>query len=538
MAPASHTLSAVRPARATLSHREPREGDVLGRYELLFPIASGGMATVYAARISGEHGFQKPVALKLMLPHLARDERFVRMFLDEATLAARVVSPHVVSTLDLGREGDTLYMVMELVLGPSLRELLGALSDAYEPMPLRIAGAMAHQIARGLADAHEARGTNGEPLHLIHRDVSPHNVLVGVDGRVRLGDFGVALAVERHARTETGEVKGKLAYFSPEQLEGEPLDQRSDVFSVAAVAWECFVGRRLFGASNPLALAAEVAYGDIPRVDAERPEVPREVADVIAAALERDPARRTESAQKLARHLADVLAATCGLAEPEEIGAFARRWTEDSVSTLEGRLSVAMSLPTARWEDRSGLRPAVRPARRAPVALTITALALVAGAGLGWWFTRPMSEGAPTNEAATNEAPTNEAPTNEAATNEAATNEAATNEAATNEAATNEAATNEAATTEAATNEAATNGAATNGAATNGATAGGVLEDHAAVPPTSEIEASPPREEPTSSRRRRRPVRARETVAPAPETPRSSDALLLDVDAFDAQRRR
>ena len=494
---------------------------MLGRYELLFPIASGGMATVYAARISGEHGFQKPVALKLMLPHLARDERFVRMFLDEATLAARVVSPHVVSTLDLGREGDTLYMVMELVLGPSLRDLLGALSDAYEPMPLRIAGAVAHQIARGLADAHEARGTNGEPLHLIHRDVSPHNVLVGVDGRVRLGDFGVALAVERHARTETGEVKGKLAYFSPEQLEGEPLDQRSDVFSVAAVAWECFVGRRLFGASNPLALAAEVAYGDIARVDAERPEVPREVADVIAAALERDPARRTESAQKLARHLADVLAATCGLAEPEEIGAFARRWTEDSVSTLEGRLSVAMSVPTARWEDRSGLRPAVRPPRRAPVALAITALALVAGAGLGWWFTRPMSDATPnTTDTASNEAATNEAATNEAASNEAASNEAASNEAASNEPATNEATTNE--------------------AAMNEATAAAVPEGRAAVPPTSEIETQL-REEPTSSRRRRRPVRARETVAPTsetPRTPRSSDALLLDVDAFDAQRRR
>jgi serine/threonine-protein kinase len=516
----------VRDARVNEPHREPSAGDVLGRYELLFPIASGGMATVYAARVAGEHGFQKPVALKLMLPHLARDERFVRMFLDEATLAARVVSPNVVSTLDLGREGETLYMVMELVIGPSLRELLGVVAETSERLPVRVAGAIALQIVRGLADAHEARGTNGEPLHLVHRDVSPHNVLVGVDGRVRLGDFGVALAVERHARTETGEVKGKLAYFSPEQLEGEPLDQRSDVFSAAAVAWECFVGRRLFGAANPLALAAEVAYGEIARVDVERPEVPREVADVIAAALEREPAQRTESAQKLARHLADALAATCGLAEPAEIGELARRWTNESVSTLEARLSVAMSLPTPRWDERSGLRPAVRPPRRAPVAIAITALALVAGAGLGWHVARPSgasrevgASAVGTSAVGTSAVGTSAAPVEAAAADDAlAAPPAATN-----------------APDEEPRVEAVEGAERDEGDDRVGARAPNEAE--AAPVPDAPAELAPaPDDEPASRRRRRRPPRAVAPDEPRPEPTRPS--LLLDVDAFDAQRRR
>ncbi|MCB9617276.1 MAG: serine/threonine protein kinase [Sandaracinus sp.] len=534
MDPASHSLAEKLPPRTGDSRREPGAGDVLGRYELLFPIASGGMATVYAARIAGEHGFQKPVALKLMLPHLARDDRFVRMFLDEATLAARVVSPHVVSTLDLGREGDTLYMAMELVVGPSLRELLGAVTEAGETMPASVAGTIALQVARGLADAHRARGTNGEPLHLVHRDVSPHNVLVGVDGRVRLGDFGVALAVERHARTETGEVKGKLAYFSPEQLENEPLDQRSDVFSLAAVAWECFVGRRLFSATNPLALAAEVAYGEITRVDVERPDVPREVADVIAAALERDPAARTDSAETFARHLAEALGASCGIAEASEIGELARQRTHEAVADLEARLSVAMSLPNPRWEDRSGLRTAVRPpSRRGPVAAVVTAVALAIGAGLGWWVARTAepdtsrteAEAAPTGSAdelaastALGVPPSREESAEAPEAAETQLGDAAASEATASEATASEATASEASASEAAASE-----------ATNEP-----LEETAAV--EERLEEARATEADATPRRRRRARRTRETT-PA-DSPRPREGLLLDVRTFDAQRQR
>ncbi|HJL02265.1 MAG TPA: serine/threonine-protein kinase [Polyangiaceae bacterium LLY-WYZ-15_(1-7)] len=373
---------------ASSRHQEPRRGDLLGRYEILFPIASGGMATVYAARLAGAEGFQKPVALKLMLPHLARDERFVAMFLDEATLASRVHSPHVVSTLDLGREDDTLYMAMELVLGATLRDLLEEARTRGRILPVRVAATLAMQIAHGLADAHEARGVDGEPLHLIHRDVTPHNVLVGLDGRARLSDFGVAFAVERHSRTESGQVKGKLAYFSPEQLDGEPLDQRSDVFSLGAVAWECLVGRRLFGAQNPLALAAEVAYGEIARVDAERPGVPREVADVIARALARNPAERTDSAATFARHLGEALAVSVGVADPSEVAAHVRSLAGARARQLEERVRAAMARPAARLStgrvalEESGPRPvATAPARRgAWLAAAVVSLGVAAGA--------------------------------------------------------------------------------------------------------------------------------------------------------------
>lgn len=315
-----------------------RAGEVFGRYEILFPIASGGMATVYAARVRGEGRFQKPVAIKLMLPHLTRDERFSTMFMDEATLAAHIESPHVVGTLDLGREGDTLYMVMDLVIGPTLRELL---SPGRLPAPMT--AAVIVQTARGLHDAHQARSAAGEPLRLVHRDVSPHNVLVGVDGRARLSDFGVARAIHRQSHTETGELKGKLAYFSPEQLEArDDLDHRSDIFALGIVAWEAFTGERLFAAPNPLALAKLIANLEIPRLD-ERAGLPTPVADVIARALQRDAGRRFQTADDMANALEQAARGSIGLASASELGATVRAQGGARIRDLERRIQRLMS---------------------------------------------------------------------------------------------------------------------------------------------------------------------------------------------------
>ncbi|MBN8614763.1 MAG: serine/threonine protein kinase, partial [Deltaproteobacteria bacterium] len=296
-----------------------RAGDVLGRYQVLCPIGAGGMAEVHAARVVGAESFAKLVALKVMLPHLSRDPKFARMFVDEARLAAHIESAHVVTTLDLGKDqDDRLYQAMELVLGASLRQLL----DASEtPLPLGVALSILAELARGLSDAHAARGPDGAPLGLVHRDVSPHNVLVGVDGRTRLSDFGVARAAASVSATESGELKGKLAYAAPEQLRGEVADARSDVFALGVVCWEVLAGRRLFAAENPLALVDMMMTRPIPRLDGERPELGAPIADVVAAMLVREREARTISASEVADRLGDLARAAQGSASRDVIGA-------------------------------------------------------------------------------------------------------------------------------------------------------------------------------------------------------------------------
>jgi len=346
-----------------MSHRS---GDVLGRYQLLCPIAAGGMATVWAARVRGAGTFQKPVALKLMLPHLARDERFVKMFMDEAMLAANIQSPHVVGTYDLGHDDDTLYMSMELVIGMTLRDLFLTLVEAGEALPLDVALAVSLAMARGLTDAHEAKGATGAPLGIIHRDVSPHNVLLGLDGRARLSDFGIARAVQRQSRTETGEVKGKLSYFAPEQLKGDELDQRVDVFALGIVVWEALAGRRLFTGDNPLQLANQIANDPIPRIDEVRSEVPAAVADALERALVRERSGRWQTA----RAFADALAkATTNVAPESEVALFFRKHAGSKVETLEKRVRELMALPNDAPVDsfRTGPTKAVLP-NAAPAA--------------------------------------------------------------------------------------------------------------------------------------------------------------------------
>lgn len=289
-----------------------------GRYEVLFRIAAGGMAEVYAARMVGEGGFEKPVALKRMLPTLAEDERFVEMFLDEGRLAAHISSPHVVQTLDLGRaEDDSLYLVMELVVGVSLAALVRAVLRSKSQLPPAVAVEILSQAAAGLHDAHEARTMYGQPLEIVHRDISPQNILVDVSGRVRITDFGVARALERATHTQSGEVKGKIGYFAPEQVRGKNVDRRTDIFAMGICAWETIAGQRLFQGDNPAQTLDMVMSMPVPRLDALRPDVPSEVADAIAKALERDQNERFQTAGEFAETLRNAMrpAGAKGVAE-------------------------------------------------------------------------------------------------------------------------------------------------------------------------------------------------------------------------------
>src|SRR5580658_10408740 len=224
----------------------------LGPYELLQRIATGGMAEVYLARRGGPHGFQKIVAVKRILPQLARDPDFTAMFVDEARVCARLGHPNIVQVFDFGEHAGDLYMAMEYVDGTTGARLIRAAAAADEELPLDVSLHIALSILRGLEYAHAARDEEGLPLALVHRDVSPGNVLIDRSGAVKLTDFGIARATEVEPRTEAGQLKGKLGYMSPEQVVGRDLDSRSDIFTVGIVLAEMLILRPLFSGGKEL----------------------------------------------------------------------------------------------------------------------------------------------------------------------------------------------------------------------------------------------------------------------------------------------
>lgn len=307
------------------------------RYELLCELASGGMGTVYIARRGGPEGFQRLVAVKLCHRELADDPDFVSMFIDEARLAASIHHAHVVSTIDVGLAVDTLFLAMEYVEGASLAALMTAAHRAGQRLPRPVALRVVADLLAGLAAAHAAEDVHGQPLGIIHRDVSPQNVLVGADGLSRLLDFGVAKAVERRSITRAGHTKGKAAYMAPEQLRSEALTQRIDVYAAGVVLWECLTGERLFagrGGSREIVAPSE-------RV----PEVSPALDAVVLRALEARPEDRYVSAIEMLH----ALEAAEPAARPREVAA-----------ALEGYLG--STLVERRQRVRDALSGAIAPA--------------------------------------------------------------------------------------------------------------------------------------------------------------------------------
>lgn len=332
-----------------------REVVSFGRYEPLFRIASGGMAEVYAARIRGEAGFQKLVAVKRMHPHLAHDQVFVDMFLNEARLAAHIASPHVVQTLDLGRGSDgSLYIVMELVVGLSLAALE---MTRKKPLPVPIALELLAQAAQGLDDAHEATTPAGDELGLIHRDVSPHNILLGIDGRARVTDFGIARAVHApRAETNVKELKGKFAYMSPEQTRMHALDRRSDLFSVGVVLWEALVARRLFAERDAADCIRNVRRKVVPPPHELNPRVPPAVSEVVLRSLERMPSARFQTGAQMAAALRQVGRDELGgLPDRKAISKFVKQTGGEELDRLT-RL-IRLGTEGAAEEEMEAVRP-------------------------------------------------------------------------------------------------------------------------------------------------------------------------------------
>jgi serine/threonine-protein kinase len=292
---------------------------VAGRYALHQPIASGGMATVHLGRLLGQAGFARTVAIKRLHPQFAADPEFVSMFLDEARLAARIRSPHVVPIVDVVADGGELLLVMEYIQGESLHRILREVLHAGQPIPVDVVVAILSGVLHGLHAAHEASDEQGQPLGIVHRDVSPQNILVGSDGLARLVDFGVAKAAGRIQTTREGQLKGKLAYMAPEQLRSEPVTRRTDVYAASVVLWEALTCRRLFRAESEGGVVTNILHAEVLRpsqaiqreTNAEAARVLERLDAVVLRGLARDPAERFETARALALALeATTLPAT------------------------------------------------------------------------------------------------------------------------------------------------------------------------------------------------------------------------------------
>jgi serine/threonine-protein kinase len=271
----------------------------VGRYTIFGEIAAGGMATVHIGKAAGHGGFARTVAVKCMYPQFAADPEFVAMFLDEAWLAARIHHPNVVQTLDVVSEGE-LVLVMDYVHGETLSRIWKVLRDKGQVAPAPVTVAIVCGVLHGLHAAHEAKDDQGKPLNIVHRDVSPQNVMVGADGVARILDFGVAKAAVRLQSTHDGQLKGKLAYMSPEQLAEHTVSRRSDIYAAGVILWEGLTGARLFEAETEGQLISKVLAGNTSAPSAVAPGIHAELDAICARALSTDPEKRFASAREMA----------------------------------------------------------------------------------------------------------------------------------------------------------------------------------------------------------------------------------------------
>jgi serine/threonine protein kinase len=315
------------------------------RYELIGEIASGGMATVYLARLTGVGGFARFVAMKRLHPHLAGEKEFVEMFLDEARLAAGIHHPNVVSILEVGASPVGYYIVMEYVEGDTLARLLARAAGHGRRLPTPIAVRIVLDSLAGLHAAHELRDDQGRLLGLVHRDVSPQNILVGIDGIARITDFGVARASSRLTSTRVGQLKGKLAYMAPEQAAGDDLDRRADVFSAGILIWETLASKRLFKAENEAATLSRVLSEPIPELTEVAPQLSRGLSLAVRRALDRNRDRRYASAAELADAIERAALAGDGIANTRDVASF--------VSSMMGQEIAQQRDAVRAWLARS-----------------------------------------------------------------------------------------------------------------------------------------------------------------------------------------
>ncbi len=383
-----------------------------GRYQLLKKLASGGMGQVFLAR-TGDEGFEKLVVVKRILPHLVEDEEFFTMFKDEARITMRLNHPNIAQIFDFGMERGIHYLAMEYVAGEDIRRLAKRVAATDQELPVGVILRIIADAAAGLDYAHKVKDSKGQPLDLVHRDVSPQNVLVGFDGAVKLIDFGVAKAAGRAQNTATGILKGKFPYMSPEQAEGESLDGRSDVFSLGIVLWELLTGKRLFKGDSEIMTQRLVKACEVPAPSTLNPALPAGLDGLVLKALARQPADRYPDAQAFRFAIEEFTLKNSVPASPAHLVAFLQPLYKDRILTeanpdaldeltSETEMDPAPAgsgrMPAQPSGGRGGMTLSGRGGHggtealsqagrgsRVPLIAGMVALA-VAGAGFGFWW--------------------------------------------------------------------------------------------------------------------------------------------------------
>lgn len=331
----------------TLGEIQP--GQTVGRYEFLVPIAQGGMAAVWAARLKGTRGFTKTVAVKTMLPTISDNPHFEQMFLDEAQIAARIRHPNVVEISDLGEQDDLLYLVMEWVDGEPLSNIRRTAAKR-EGIPRPIAVKVVQDAAAGLHAAHELKDEQGTPIGLVHRDISPQNILITFDGVVKIVDFGVAKAAGRTVEhTNSGQIKGKPPYMSPEQALGKDIDRRTDIFALGIILYQLTTGKHPFRGENDM-ITLQNIVSDRPIIPprAYDKEYPKPLESVVMRALDRDPNKRFQTAAELEAALDRVFPPTVPRVRTEDVGKFVTAMLGDRGDERRAALRDAIRLADER----------------------------------------------------------------------------------------------------------------------------------------------------------------------------------------------
>jgi serine/threonine-protein kinase len=372
----------------------------VGRYEILARLDTGGMAEILLGRVTGPMGFERAVVIKRILPHLARDPSFVEMFLDEARIIAAIRHPNVVQVQDLASEGEDLFLVFEYLEGESASALIHRLRARARTLSPAVCAYIAAEACAGLHAAHELKRPDGTPQDLVHRDVSPANLFIAYDGSIKVIDFGIAKAADRDASTQAGQVKGKLAYMSPEQAGGRELDRRSDVYSLGVTLYELSTGTNPFRRASDVATLEAIRREPLAPPSSIVPTYPRELEAVCTKALARDAQERYATAADMRRDLLGVLRALDDQHTPEDVLAdlmaeLFEREIADKRELLQ-RMRVGEPVSSARWRAASasasersetptayqGPTTARTRSSRRTAALALAGVAALAGIGL------------------------------------------------------------------------------------------------------------------------------------------------------------
>lgn len=377
--------------------------DTIGRYEVVGQLATGGMAEILLARLVGPSGFERPVVIKRILAHLAHSPAMHAMFVDEARILAGLRHANVVHVDTLGEHEGTPYLAMEYLAGESAAGLLRRLVSARRRLPLDLAAYIVAEAAAGLHAAHELRDADGMPRGLVHRDVSPQNVFVTYDGAIKVLDFGIAKATDRIARTETGQLKGKFRYMSPEQTAGAELDRRSDVFSLGAVLYELATSRSLFARKTHLLTMRAICEEPVTAPSRVSPEIPKTFDAVCLRALKRKREDRHPTAAAMRKELLPFITASEGGAEPaERLAAMMRELFADRIAEKgemlrrvragadvpempRGDADELVSVPSVaelvETQATATMTSEIAPVRRGSIALAVALVAVGLAAG-------------------------------------------------------------------------------------------------------------------------------------------------------------